>query len=61
FPISGGAVSGTQGYFFGPLMISIIKSCEGWVTAQPTPWEKTLLYQWPMRRMQYLCRSNDIL
>jgi len=30
FPISGGAVSGTQGYFFGPLMISIIESCEGW-------------------------------
>ncbi len=30
FPIVGGAMWGTQGYFFGPLMISIIESCEGW-------------------------------
>ncbi len=30
FPVVGGAVWGTQGYFFGPLMISIIESCEGW-------------------------------
>jgi homoserine O-acetyltransferase len=30
FPVVGGALWGTQGYFFGPLMISIIESCEGW-------------------------------
>jgi homoserine O-acetyltransferase len=30
FPIVGGAVWGTQGYFFGPLMVSIIESCKGW-------------------------------
>ena len=32
FPMVGGAPDlwGTQGYFYGPLMISIIESCEGW-------------------------------
>ncbi len=30
FPISGGALWGTQGFFFGSLMVSNIESCEGW-------------------------------
>src|SRR5690348_16388728 len=30
FPVVGGALWGSQGYFFVPLMISIIESCEGW-------------------------------
>src|SRR5262249_16046463 len=30
FPIVGGAVSGTQGYFAAPWMISIIQSCKAW-------------------------------
>ena len=30
FPIVGGAVLGTQRYFRGPWMISIIESCDGW-------------------------------
>jgi homoserine O-acetyltransferase len=30
FPIVGGALWTTQGYFFGSLMISVIESCEGW-------------------------------
>jgi homoserine O-acetyltransferase/O-succinyltransferase len=30
FPISGGAMEGTQGFFFAPLLRSIIESCAGW-------------------------------
>jgi homoserine O-acetyltransferase len=30
FPVVGGAMWGTQGYFFGSLMVSIIESCKGW-------------------------------
>src|SRR6266850_4363782 len=30
FPIVGGAVWGTQGYFFGSLMVSSIEACKGW-------------------------------
>jgi len=30
FPLSGGALWTTQGFFFGSLMISILESCEGW-------------------------------
>lgn len=30
FPIVGGAVGGTQGYFFGSLLLSVIESCKGW-------------------------------
>jgi homoserine O-acetyltransferase len=30
FPVSGGALWTTQGFFFGSLMISILESCEGW-------------------------------
>jgi homoserine O-acetyltransferase len=30
FPVSGGALWTTQGFFFGSLMISVIESCEGW-------------------------------
>ena len=30
FPISGGALWGTQGFFIAPLLLSIIESCEGW-------------------------------
>jgi homoserine O-acetyltransferase len=30
FPIVGGALWGTQGYFFGPLMLSSIEACKGW-------------------------------
>ena len=30
FPIVGGAVWGTQGYFFGSLMLSSIEACKGW-------------------------------
>jgi homoserine O-acetyltransferase len=30
FPISGGVLGGTQGFFFVPLMLSVIESCDGW-------------------------------
>ena len=30
FPVSGGALWTTQGFFFNSLMISVIESCEGW-------------------------------
>jgi homoserine O-acetyltransferase len=30
FPIEGGGVWGTQGFFFVPLLLSIIESCAGW-------------------------------
>ncbi len=30
FPLSGGALWTSQGFFFGSLMISIIESCDGW-------------------------------
>jgi homoserine O-acetyltransferase len=30
FPVVGGAVWSTQGYFFGSLMISSIEACKGW-------------------------------
>jgi homoserine O-acetyltransferase len=30
FPINGGALWGTQGFFFGSLMVSNIEDCEGW-------------------------------
>ena len=30
FPVVGGALWGTQGDHFGPLMVSIIESCKGW-------------------------------
>lgn len=30
FPVVGGAVWGTQGYFFGSLMVSSIETCKGW-------------------------------
>jgi homoserine O-acetyltransferase len=30
FPVSGGALWSTQGFFFGSLMVSVIDSCEGW-------------------------------
>ena len=30
FPVVGGALWGTQGQYFGPLMASIIESCKGW-------------------------------
>jgi homoserine O-acetyltransferase len=30
FPIVGGALWGTQGFFFGSLMISSIEACKGW-------------------------------
>jgi homoserine O-acetyltransferase len=30
FPLTGGALWGTQGYFFAPLMLSSIESCTGW-------------------------------
>jgi homoserine O-acetyltransferase/O-succinyltransferase len=31
FPVvGGGTLSGTQGEFFGPLMVSVIESCKGW-------------------------------
>ncbi|HUM06876.1 MAG TPA: alpha/beta fold hydrolase [Terriglobales bacterium] len=30
FPIVGGAMWGTQGFFFGPWLMSIIESCAGW-------------------------------
>ena len=30
FPIVGGALWGTQGFFFGSLMVSSIASCKGW-------------------------------
>ena len=30
FPISGGAMGGTQAFFFVPLLLSTIESCEGW-------------------------------
>jgi homoserine O-acetyltransferase len=30
FPIVGGALFGTQGFFFGSLMVSNIVACEGW-------------------------------
>ena len=30
FPVSGGALWTTQGFFFGSLMISVIESCKGW-------------------------------
>jgi len=30
FPISGGALWSTQGFFFGSLLMSVIESCKGW-------------------------------
>jgi homoserine O-acetyltransferase len=30
FPLTGGGLWGTQGFFYGPLILSIIESCEGW-------------------------------
>src|SRR6266850_968578 len=30
FPLSGGALRGTQGFFFGALYLSILESCKGW-------------------------------
>ena len=30
FRIGGGAIDGTQGFFFGPLTVSILESCAGW-------------------------------
>jgi homoserine O-acetyltransferase len=30
FPVVGGALSGTQGFFYGALYMSVLESCQGW-------------------------------